>query len=354
LLTPIKNAAEYNIVVHGTTLKNWELIKTSGLKAMSRQHIHFAIGYPGEGDVISGMRRSCEVFIEINLEKAIKDGIEFFVSTNKVVLTRGIEGLLAKHYFKCVKSKNGVLFDGSTEKALEETKLNNEEMEIEEIKGEINQIAGKSQGSGKSFDYLVVLDFEAQCIENQTLDCQEIVEFPSVIVDIKNKKIVDIFQYYIKPVIHPKLYPFCTQLTGITQEQVDKGILLENALDELDKFLVKHNILTSNWTFVTCGHWDLQNCLRKECIFKNIEVKDYMRSWINIKENYPLPADYKGRKPDMVEMLQLSKLELDGRHHSGIDDTKNIAKIVLYLLEQGFEFKRSMISNISYKYKKKQ
>ena len=40
------------------------------------------------------MRGSCDVFIEIELEKAIKDGIEFFISTNNVILTRGINGVL--------------------------------------------------------------------------------------------------------------------------------------------------------------------------------------------------------------------------------------------------------------------
>lgn len=35
----------------------------------------------------------------------------------------------------------------------------------------------------------------------------------------------------------------------------------------------------------------------------------------------------------MAEMLHLLKLPLDGRHHSGIDDAKNIAKIALRLME---------------------
>ena len=36
---------------------------------------------------------------------------------------------------------------------------------------------------------------------------------------------------------------------------------------------------------------------------------------------------------DMKEMLDFLKLPLDGRHHSGIDDAKNIAKIAIKLLE---------------------
>ena len=42
---------------------------------MSRNHIHLAIGYPNDENVISGMRSSSNVFIEIDLQKAIWDEI---------------------------------------------------------------------------------------------------------------------------------------------------------------------------------------------------------------------------------------------------------------------------------------
>lgn len=61
---------------------------------MSRNHIRetqfildFAPFKPDKSKPISGMRRSCEVGIEINLNKAVLDGIPFFVSSNEVVLT---------------------------------------------------------------------------------------------------------------------------------------------------------------------------------------------------------------------------------------------------------------------------
>lgn len=60
-----------------------------------------------------------------------------------------------------------------------------------------------------------------------------------MVIDCKEKKIVDKFHYYVKPVVFPNLYPFCTQLTGITQDKVDAGILLQDALQELDAFLTE-------------------------------------------------------------------------------------------------------------------
>lgn len=75
---------------------------------MSRNHIHFAPGMPKEDGVISGMRRTCDVYITIDMFAAIKDGIDFYISTNNVILTEGIDGVLPAKYFKSVVSSKGV------------------------------------------------------------------------------------------------------------------------------------------------------------------------------------------------------------------------------------------------------
>ena len=72
-------------------------------------------------------------------------------------------------------------------------------------------------------------------------------------------------------------------------------------------------ILDTSFCFVTCGHWDLNTCLRKEALAKNIPVKGYLKYWINLKTNYPPIPGVRVRNPDMVEMLKLSNLELIGR-----------------------------------------
>ena len=40
----------------------------------------------------------------------------------------------------------------------------------------------------------------------------------------------------------------------------------------------------------------------------------------------------------MKDMLSFMGLELSGHHHSGLDDCKNIAKIVKQLLKEGCHF----------------
>lgn len=53
------------------------------------------------------MRQSCDVYISIDLFEAIKDGIDFYISSNNVILTEGVNGVLPPKYFKKVVSKKG-------------------------------------------------------------------------------------------------------------------------------------------------------------------------------------------------------------------------------------------------------
>lgn len=71
-LVPILNASEIPTIIHGTYFKNWSKIKAEGLSRMNRLHIHFSPGEPGDSQVISGMRSSCELYIYIDTEKAVR------------------------------------------------------------------------------------------------------------------------------------------------------------------------------------------------------------------------------------------------------------------------------------------
>jgi 2'-phosphotransferase len=101
-LKRVTSAGEYPVVVHGTYYDAWRVIKSEGLHRMGRNHIHFAKGLIGEEGVISGMRRTCEVFIYVDLEQALADGIEFYESGNGVILSAGIDGVLHPKYFSKV------------------------------------------------------------------------------------------------------------------------------------------------------------------------------------------------------------------------------------------------------------
>jgi inhibitor of KinA sporulation pathway (predicted exonuclease) len=152
--------------------------------------------------------------------------------------------------------------------------------------------------------------------------------------------------------VHPKLSGFCTELTGITQDKVDNGVILEEALKKVEAFLKEKNLLTSKHVFVTCGDWDLSICLKQEALAKKITVPDYLKSYINIKKLFPTDdtyrKKYKKTLPGMAKMLELAKLELLGRHHSGIDDSINIARVGIWMMQHGVNFSVRNVSNPKY------
>ncbi|KAH6610367.1 hypothetical protein Trco_000387 [Trichoderma cornu-damae] len=100
---------------HGTYFAFWPAIEESGgLKVMGRNHIHCSTGTPEEG-VTSGMRKDAELVIEIDVEKSLQEGIQWWKSDNGVLLTEGGEdGLLSTRFFKKVTGRTvdvGVLWE---------------------------------------------------------------------------------------------------------------------------------------------------------------------------------------------------------------------------------------------------
>jgi len=116
LLTPIPKdeLATIPVIVHGTYQQPWaNAICRQGLKRMTRNHIHFAAGLPHEKDaVISGMRKTCDVYIYINAMKCAQDpSICFYRSNNGVLLTAGVkeEGTIPVEYFSHVTDPKGTI-----------------------------------------------------------------------------------------------------------------------------------------------------------------------------------------------------------------------------------------------------
>ena len=111
----------------------------------------------------------------------------------------------------------------------------------------------------QNLDYLLVCDFECQCLPNQgkeKLKLMEIIEFPVVLIDTRSMKQVACFHTFIKPEIYPTLTDFCKELTGISQEEVDGGVVLQVAIRQLHSFLLENEVFGSNYAFVSCGSFD--------------------------------------------------------------------------------------------------
>lgn len=88
------------VAIHGTYYRYWENIKINGLSRVNRVHIHFVDSSPISFSIISGFRSSCELLIYVNIEKAFKDGIQFYKSVNNIILSPGNQnGVVSTKYF---------------------------------------------------------------------------------------------------------------------------------------------------------------------------------------------------------------------------------------------------------------
>jgi 2'-phosphotransferase len=65
--------------IHGTYLKHWDSILQNGLSRQSRQHIHLAKTLPTDKEpVLSGIRSSCDLFIYIDVAKALAGSLVLY------------------------------------------------------------------------------------------------------------------------------------------------------------------------------------------------------------------------------------------------------------------------------------
>ncbi|NXR02551.1 ERI2 exoribonuclease, partial [Sagittarius serpentarius] len=175
------------------------------------------------------------------------------------------------------------------------------------------------------------------------------VEFPAVLLNTSTGEIESEFHTYVQPQEHPILSEFCTELTGITQNQVDEGVPLNICLSQFLKWIKKiqkekkvvfgTDILSNSTseakacTFVTWTDWDLGVCLQYECKRKQLQKPDILNSWIDLKATYR--AFYNRKPKGLNGALQDLGIAFAGREHSGLDDSRNTARLAWRLICDG-------------------
>lgn len=187
------------------------------------------------------------------------------------------------------------------------------------------------------WSHYLVLDFEATCERNDPTQSSwsEIIEFPCVLMDAHTLKVVDEFSSFVRPTGRPKLTAFCTELTSIKQTDVDAAPPLDDVLRAFSAWLPRalgSDDAQAAVLPVTCGEPDLTTMLPRECRVKGLRVPSVLTRYCNVK----VPFSASGRKKaGMAGMLKQLDLRLEGTHHRGIDDARNIARIVAHLASSG-------------------
>ncbi|MBE9040456.1 exonuclease domain-containing protein [Oscillatoriales cyanobacterium LEGE 11467] len=178
----------------------------------------------------------------------------------------------------------------------------------------------------KHYDYLMVLDLEATCCDRKTIsrNQMEIIEMGAVMVETQNLTPVDEFQTFVKPTLNPQLTEFCRQLTSISQAQVDRAPTYPEAAKHLQSWLARYpNFLFGSW-----GDYDRKQ-FEQDSKFHDISYP-IASVHINLKKFFSTNQGFKKRY-GMAQALELAGISLEGTHHRGIDDARNIAKLLPYI-----------------------
>ncbi|GAA6022801.1 hypothetical protein JCM11491_006411 [Sporobolomyces phaffii] len=156
--------------------------------------------------------------------------------------------------------------------------------------------------AGQHFDSYLVFDVEATCESipgNPKLAFSypnEIIEWPVILLQWRERPpdsstptstsistfelvVVDEFHSFVRPNWNPELSEFCTDLTGISQEQVDEAPRFQKLLRRFEKdFIAKHALFTkeNETVWVTDGPWDLRDFVAKTCYLSKVPRPDWL------------------------------------------------------------------------------
>ncbi|KAM8884746.1 3'-5' exoribonuclease 1 [Synchiropus picturatus] len=205
----------------------------------------------------------------------------------------------------------------------------------------LQQTATEGAATDTYYDFICVVDFEATCEElNPPGFMHEIIEFPMVLIDTHTRKIVDTFQEYVKPELNPQLSDFCVSLTGITQKMVDDADPFPVVLQRVVEWLQNRELGTKyKYAFLTDGAWDMSKFLNIQCRISRIKYPQFAKKWINIRKSYRNFYKLPKTHTNLRSMLERLGLTYEGRPHSGLDDSRNIGRIVVRMLQDGCELR---------------
>lgn len=89
LMDRITDPNQIPVCIHGTYEESWRSIRMTALDQMQRTHIQMAAGLPTDPGVVSGTRQGAEIYIYIDVARAMEAGIPFYRSNNNVICSPG-------------------------------------------------------------------------------------------------------------------------------------------------------------------------------------------------------------------------------------------------------------------------
>lgn len=171
----------------------------------------------------------------------------------------------------------------------------------------------------------IIVDLEATCWENvRAFDRMETIEIGAVEMPAATEPPSREFCRFIRPVAEPRLSRFCQQLTTIRQRDVDSADYFWIVFPEFVEWIGGDPFILCSW-----GGYDLTQ-FRTDCDRHGLEFPASFERHINLKKEFARLLGIKAC--GMQRALDHAGLPLEGTHHRGIDDARNIARLAALVL----------------------
>ncbi|HVK09570.1 MAG TPA: 3'-5' exonuclease [Gemmataceae bacterium] len=179
----------------------------------------------------------------------------------------------------------------------------------------------------KKLDHVIVVDVEATCWNGSPPpgEASEIIEIGVCPLELSTGRRLEKRSILLKPK-RSRVSPFCTQLTTLTQAQVDGGITFMEACEILRK-----QYQTRDRVWCSFGDYD-RTMFQKQCDAEGVPYPFGPRH-LNVKTLFAVARGLP-HEVGTAEALGLMGVPFEGTHHRGDDDAWNIAGVLAGLVKK--------------------
>ncbi len=176
--------------------------------------------------------------------------------------------------------------------------------------------------------HIAVVDLECTCSDTNAGDDtitdpeMETIEVGAVMLRRHDFNVVDTFCRFVHPVVHHELTDFCTELTSISQRDVDSAPQFPEVYWRFLEWL-------AHWQAAQWGSWGNFDAyqVRKDARRHGIDEElDMLPAHVNVKAWWSKRMGMK--RVGLGRAVQTAGLTFEGRAHRGIDDARMIAKLL--------------------------
>lgn len=178
-------------------------------------------------------------------------------------------------------------------------------------------------------DFWLIIDLEATCCDAGEFARHEmeIIEIGAILADGNSFQAVSEFQTFVRPVRNPILTDFCRDLTGINQSDVDAASEYPAVILRLREWMNEY----ANAVFCSWGDFDCRQ-FERDCELHNVDWP-FRSPHVNLKKLYADQFSL-GRGDGFGTVLKKHNMQFEGRPHRGIDDARNILRILPLILSR--------------------